>query len=361
MRRTNETRPRTALAALLLAFALGACGEARSVPDPRVDCSPWAPGATQLAAGAAGVVAGPVRSASVGRDGAHLVYRSLDGRLMARRTASGEERQILLADDASVFPGAVDAGRFVAFTHRARDNYEEYFLVDVEACRSRELHVEVSTSNPIIGYSRMATMSLAGQRLFYAISRGTVRDGEQYLVELEPLASRRVEVDTHAVYGSSVEGDRVVWLQRGADGSYAIGRWTAADGALRTYTVPEAASPSQLSASRTRAAWTDHRDLASGHKEHVYVLDLTTGAETRVTTDGGRQMEPSVLGRHVAWADDRTGRLQIHVADLEAGTEWTTPASSQPERWPTLTDVGLFWIGTGPTGSSVHLDPSIRP
>lgn len=336
------------------------CGGAGG--NARVQCSSWAMGPHPPDTSGAPAVVAVVRAPFIGRDGAHLIYRGVDGRLWVRRTASGEERELVLADDVSLYPGTVDAGRFVAFTTRPRDRYQEYFAVDAESCTSRELGIRVSTADVTIGYSIMEALALSGDRLFYAISRGTLQDGQQFVVDLPSLSSRAAPAEPFVVYGASMEGERVVWLQQARDGTLAVAMWNLADDTVVTHVEPVEAAPTSMASSGARAVWADHRDQTGVHKEHVYLLDLAAGEERRVAPDDTRQIDPSILDHLVAWADDGGGRFAIRLLDLDTGvTRDLVSMTGYDLRWPILTRAGLFWVAPDANGSTVYLAPTIRP
>ncbi len=356
--RGTTVRIAVAIASAVLAVVGAACSAGPE--GGRVRCSAWGPGPNAPADGAA--VVAVVRTPFLGRDGGHLVYRDPDNRIFARRTATGEEREIVLADDASIYAGSVDGARFVAYTSRPPDNYQEYFAVDLESCSALELGIRVSTSGRELEYSVMGTLSLSGDRLFYSISRGSLRDAQPYVLDLETLVPRAATSTAHTVYSACLDGDEVAWLQKGTDDAYAVGDWNVSGDAVRTFALPTLAAPQGLAASSGRAVWTDHRDVSGYRNEHVFLLDLASGAERRVSSVDSRQTDPTILGHLVAWADGRSGRFAIRLLDLDSGVERQVAGSPTVDlRWPRLTQAGLFWVEPSSGGSAVYLDPTIRP
>jgi len=351
------------LAAVFRGAAVGAallatCGDSR---DPVVSCTDWASAAGAAPAVGTTVVARSAAWASADRGGAYLAYRS-GGRLLVRRMATGEERELALAASFYAFPDSVDRGRLVAFRSEPSVGEQEYFLVDFESCRSRPLGIRVSTTDPVLGFSRLSALSLAGDRLFYAISRGALAPAQQFVLDLVDLTRRASAVTVHLVTEAQLDGDRVVWLhQKDGGGGPGVLVWNLADDAILSIDLPPSANPQGLSFSGTRAAWTDYRNASTSRSEEVYVLDVATGAATPLTGDLPGRDQPSILGRLVAWSDNRAGNFDIRIRDLDSGEERAAVETPDSERSPVLTASGLFWQVPGLDGATVHFDPGVHP
>jgi beta propeller repeat protein len=73
------------------------------------------------------------------------------------------------------------------------------------------------------------------------------------------------------------------------------------------------------SISGNRVVWTDDRH-AVGSQE-IYLHDLTSGAETRITNAPSRKSSPSISGDRIVWLDSRNGPANVFLHDLAAGIE----------------------------------------
>lgn len=347
------------IAAALALLSLS-CGPAR-VTDLLLRCTGWSQG---IAVGSPGptVVARDVVWATADRVGAYLLYRSGQS-LHVRRTATGEERVLDLAEDVYTFVGAVEESRFLAFYSDRSQGLQEYVLVDAERCEWRALGIVVSTTDPVVGYSKVSAVSLDGGRVFYAIFRGAHAAAQEYLLDLGDSSVRAADASAHLVTEARLDGERVAWLQQGADGvTPGVAVWSAAEGRLLTVDLPYEARPRGLALSGTRAVWTDSRNVfTTPANTDIYMLDAATGTVSRLTTDGATHEQPSILGHLVAWSDKRSGNFDVLVRDLDTGEERVVAGTPESERAPLLTASGIFWQVPGPGGATVWLDSSVRP
>lgn len=342
-------------AAAPAALAL-ACSIPHEILDERVQCTDWT-----AAAQAPGVVGVDARWFLVDRQGERLAYRSASRGVVVRRIATGQERDIQL-EGVSIFPTAFDGGRLLAFYERRADGFQQYYLLDAERCRLDFLPIITSTADVDIGFSRVATAALSGDLLFYALWRGQLFPPDEVLLDLVQGATRSADAPARIVYEAAVDGERVFWLQeRASYPSPGLAEWRLSDGAVTTIDLPAAASPGGLSASGSRAVWTDHRDAQWTRNDDVFLADFDAGTVTQLTTDPAAQNQPSILGRLVAWSDERAGNYDIRVRDLDSGQETVAVATPDDERSPVLTAAGLFWAVPGPEGAEVHFDPGVRP
>lgn len=360
----GDDRPGSSAAArvgatMALALLALSCGPAR-VTDLLLECTEWSPGATPRGPGPL-VAARDATWATADPAGAYLVYRS-GGRVRVQRTATGAERALDLAEDVYAFVSAVEGGRLVAFYSDRTQGLQEYLLVDAERCEWRLLGITVSTTDPDIGYSKVSAMSLAGDRLFYAIDRGALSTARELLLDLRDASTRASDATVRLVTEARLEGERVAWLQQGESGSPGVAVWNAADGRLLTVDLPYRASPQGLSLSGTRAVWTDSRNvLTSPPDTDIYMLDAASSAVTRITTDARTQEQPSILGRLLAWSDNRSGSFDVRLRDLDTGEERIVAGTPDDERRPILTASGTFWQVPGPAGATVWLDAGVHP
>jgi hypothetical protein len=353
---TNAAARGAAMALALLGLS---CGPAR-VTDLLLQCTEWSPSVAPREPGPV-VVARDATWAAADPAGTHLLYRS-GGRVRIQRTATGAERALDLADDAYVFVGAIEGGRLVAFYSDRTQGLQEYVLVDAERCEWRLLGITVSTTDPVLGYSKISAMSLSGHRLFYAIDRGDLATARELLLDLRDSSVRSADAAVRLVTEARLEGERVAWLQQGESGSPGVAVWSAAEGGLLAVELPYKASPRGLSFSGTRAVWTDSRNVHTSPPDtDIYMLDGATGAVTRITTDARTQEQPSLLGHLLAWSDNRSGSFDVRLRDLDTGEERVVAGTPEEERRPILTAAGTFWQVPGPAGATVWFDAGVRP
>ena len=61
-----------------------------------------------------------------------------------------------------------------------------------------------------------------------------------------------------------------------------------------------------------RIVWTDYRNGLTD----IYMKDLSTGVETRITTNTADQKNPVIYGDRIVWEDYRNGLPDIYMKDL---------------------------------------------
>jgi beta propeller repeat protein len=354
---------RIALAARVAAAAMlaSACSLPREVPSPTLSCTAWT-GTGEPARDGGTILGREARWVLVDRAGALVAYRSASRGLVVRRIPSGEERTIELGDGMSVFPSTFEAGRLLVFYSRRADGFQTYFLLDAGTCTLSPLPIIVSTADPDIGYSKLSTAALSGDRLFYAISRGSLAPAEEILLDLVGLARTEAGSEVHLVTEAALDGERVIWLEQRLDWSTpSVAEWSVADGTVTALALPALSRPQGLAVSGRRAVWTDFRDARFTPDENVFMADFSTGAITQLTADPAAQNQPSMLGDLVAWSDERSGSFDVRLRDLASGREVVAVATADDERTPVLTPGGLLWTVPSREGATIWFDPALRP
>lgn len=66
-----------------------------------------------------------------------------------------------------------------------------------------------------------------------------------------------------------------------------------------------------------RIVWQDFRN---GNYD-IYMYDLSTSKETRITANESNQIYPAIYGDRIVWQDDRNGQYDIYMYDISTSTE----------------------------------------
>ncbi len=90
----------------------------------------------------------------------------------------------------------------------------------------------------------------------------------------------------------------------------------------------------------TRIVWTDDRN----GKLDLYLYDLTTNTEQRITTDlASPFFEPAISGDRIVWMDDRHGRYDIYLYDLTTNTERQITTDPAYQSLPAISGDRIIW------------------
>lgn len=81
-----------------------------------------------------------------------------------------------------------------------------------------------------------------------------------------------------------------------------------------------------------RIAWADDRD---GNAD-IFVLDLVSQTETRITTTPGDEGPPDLWEHRLVYASDRDGNYDIYLYDLESGVEQRLTELASDETTPRI-------------------------
>ncbi|OGY26408.1 MAG: hypothetical protein A2Z42_04560 [Candidatus Woykebacteria bacterium RBG_19FT_COMBO_43_10] len=101
-----------------------------------------------------------------------------------------------------------------------------------------------------------------------------------------------------------------------------------------------------------KIVWWDTRN----DKGDIYLYDLGTNTERRITTNSSGQFSPDIWGDKIVWYDDRNGQYDIYLYDLATNTERriTTEVSNQGS--PRIFGDKIIWYGVrNDTKSNIYL------
>ncbi|MCO5382075.1 MAG: PKD domain-containing protein [Methanosarcina barkeri] len=84
--------------------------------------------------------------------------------------------------------------------------------------------------------------------------------------------------------------------------------------------------------------WVDDRN---GNAD-IYMYDLSTSKEKRITTNPSASYSPAIYGDRIAWMDDRNGNWDIYVYDLATRQESHTTDKSD-QYYPDIYGDKIVW------------------
>lgn len=152
-----------------------------------------------------------------------------------------------------------------------------------------------------------------------------------------------------------IDGDMIVW-EDGRNGNPDIYLGTVGEfqASLGGYTgeriTDRSASQEKPAISGNYIVWQDYRN----ENWDIYLYDHSTGIETQLTTDPGKQWMPEISGNYVAWYDDSADGTNIVLYDIAEGTvkatidadaKMTIPYSTTPTEFkPALSERYVAWV-----------------
>ena len=99
-----------------------------------------------------------------------------------------------------------------------------------------------------------------------------------------------------------------------------------------------------------RIVWQDSRNGGGGDfwdpsgNWDIYMYDISTSTETRITTNASRQINPAIYGDRIVWQDDRNGNQDIYMYDISTSTETQITHNVSDQIYPNIYEDRIVWI-----------------
>jgi beta propeller repeat protein len=260
-----------------------------------------------------------------------------------------KEKRITTNPSASLYP-AIYGNRIV--WEDSRNGNDNIYMYDVSTSKETQITTSGSASDPAI----------YGDRIVYF----DYRDGKDgtfniYMYDLSTKKETQIVNSWRGVYNPAIYGDRIVWEDsRNDDGTgntdiYMYDLSTKKETRITPSYEGGEDNPYQLNPEiyGNKIVWWDARnyDLAGWD---IYMYDLSTKKETRITTNKSDQATPDIYGNRIVWMDGRNGggsvgeyqrpigNWNIYIYDFSTHTEpHTTDRSSQ--QFPAINGDRIVW------------------
>ncbi|WP_232308493.1 PKD domain-containing protein [Methanosarcina lacustris] len=111
-----------------------------------------------------------------------------------------------------------------------------------------------------------------------------------------------------------------------------------------------------------RIVWMDFRNGDQYLNGDIYMYNISTSTETQITTNGSNQMWPDIYGDRIVWQDsrnggsgyswDRTENWDIYMYDLSTSTETRITTNESSQTHPVIYEDRIVWLDERNSGSA---------
>lgn len=186
--------------------------------------------------------------------------------------------------------------------------------------------------------------------------------GDVFLLDLGTGKVQQITNDNHAQVYPNIYGDTIVWLDNRHKAPdhyprpfdvYAYDLKTKSEKRLTSATTAEGYN--RLSISGNLVAWADNRHADPEISTHpsndpeynneIYVYNLTTGQEKRITSYPGNDHYPDIEGDKIVWLRQEDYiRADVFVYNLETGGESQVSKSRFADFQPSIHEDRIVWV-----------------
>jgi len=193
-----------------------------------------------------------------------------------------------------------------------------------------------------------------------SLKRAPLPNWDVFLLDLKTGEVQQLTTEEHAQVYPRIYGDTVVWLDNRYEEGYHNPRrydvyaYDLNTGEERRLTSGTSAEGSDLSIGGNLVVWTDNRHADPEVKIHgesepdynneIYVYDLTTNQEKRVTTYPGNDRYPDISGNNIVWLRQEDYiRADVFVYNVETSQETQVSHSSYADFHPSIHGNRIVW------------------
>jgi len=193
-----------------------------------------------------------------------------------------------------------------------------------------------------------------------SLKRAPMPNYDVFLLDLETGEVRQITTEEHAQMCPRIYGDTIVWLDSRYEAEYHNPRhydvyaYDLNTGEERRLTSATTADGTDLSIDGNLVVWADNRHAdpevwthpssAPEYNNDIYLYDLTTGREERITSYPGNDHYPDIDGNKIVWLRQEDYiRADVFVYNLETGRESQVSYSSYADFHPSIHGNCIVW------------------
>jgi beta propeller repeat protein len=196
--------------------------------------------------------------------------------------------------------------------------------------------------------------------IYYGLESGNV---DVFCFDLTTRTTQQITTEEHAQIQPRISGNIIVWLDTRNMATnewpyyYDVYAYDLGTNQERRLTTTTSIREDLLSINGNIITWSDDRYAVpipgkkayiTDQNNEIFIYDLTTGQERRITENPGSDLHPVIDDNHIAWLrkpDSRKVNGDIFLYDLENGMERrissSTYASQQP--WLSISENRIVW------------------
>jgi beta propeller repeat protein len=173
-----------------------------------------------------------------------------------------------------------------------------------------------------------------------------VWDNGTYVMDITDRSEVKIADD---VLDASISNNFVVWR----DGDEIV-HLNSVTGANMILPLGDGAKPlTRPDIQGHLVVWADRRNDPVPEDDEdivdIYLYNVTTEMEMRLTTSRSNKGAPSIGGDLVVWADERNGNFDIYALDLSNGTEYQVTDDPNAQLSPKASTMAIAWMDTRTT------------
>ncbi|MEW6051038.1 MAG: PDZ domain-containing protein [Candidatus Zixiibacteriota bacterium] len=240
---------------------------------------------------------------------------SYGGDIYVAARTGGQATRLTSHEGLEMFPRFSPDGKHIAFTGQYDGDFSVY-VIPVAGGEPKRLtyHPGLQNTSERFGPENVVMgWSKAGDKVLYRSRKESMNwwDGRAYLVSVASGMSEPLPMATAGFTSLSPDGKKVAYCPVYRD--------------FRTW-----------------------KRYKGGMAQDVWIFDLTTYANQKITDWEGTDNMPMWFGERIYFNSDRTGRLNLYCYEMNSGqTRQVTNYTDYDVRWPSLGDNGIVFESGG--------------
>jgi len=237
---------------------------------------------------------------------------------------------------------AIYGDRIVWTDYRNGDGYSNSDIYMYDLSNSTE--TQITTNN-----SAQYQPDIYGDKIVWLDERNG--NGDIYMYDLSTSTETQITTNGSWQYWPAIYDDKIVWVDdRDADEShgdaYVSSNIYMYDLSTSTETRISTSEAQQtgLAIYGDRIVWDSYLNGESYH--HIYMCNLSTFEETQITTSGSGY-SPDIYGDRIVWIDSRNGygdvNVNIYMYNLSTSTETQITNNESNKDGPVIFDDRIIW------------------